>query len=51
MRKHLDRQIRLDLEILKGLASQETGIEGLKLSQFDRVLRLNRERIERVYRQ
>jgi len=50
MRTHLDREIRLDLEILKGLASQETGIEGMKLSRFDRVLGLNRERIERVYR-
>lgn len=50
MRKHIDREIRLDLEILKGLASHETGIEGMKLSRFDRVLGLNRERIERVYR-
>lgn len=50
MRKHLDREIRLDLEILKGLASHETGVEGMKLSRFDRVLGLNRDRIERVYR-
>jgi len=50
MRKHLDREIRLDLEVLSGLASYETGIDGLKLSRFDRVLGLNRERIERVYR-
>jgi phenylpropionate dioxygenase-like ring-hydroxylating dioxygenase large terminal subunit len=50
MRKHLDREIHLDLEILGGLANYETGIEGLKLSRFDRVLGLNRERLERVYR-
>ena len=50
MRKHLDREIKLDLEILKGLASQETGIEGMKLSRFDKVLGLTRERISRVYR-
>ena len=50
MRRHLDREIKLDLDILKGLASHETGIEGMKLSRFDRVLGLNRERIDRVYR-
>jgi len=50
MRMHLDREIRLDLEILSGLASYETGIDGLKLSRFDRVLGLNRERIDRIYR-
>jgi phenylpropionate dioxygenase-like ring-hydroxylating dioxygenase large terminal subunit len=50
MRKHLDKEIRLDLEVLSGLANYETGIDGLKLSRFDRVLGLNRERIERIYR-
>jgi hypothetical protein len=50
MRKHLDREIKLDLDILKGLASHETGVEGMKLSRFDRVLGLNRDRIDRVYR-
>jgi phenylpropionate dioxygenase-like ring-hydroxylating dioxygenase large terminal subunit len=50
MRRHLDREIKLDLNILKGLASHATTIDGMKLSRFDRVLGLNRERIERVYR-
>jgi hypothetical protein len=50
MRKHIDREIRLDANVLAGLASYETGIDGLKLSRFDRVLGLNRERIERLYR-
>jgi phenylpropionate dioxygenase-like ring-hydroxylating dioxygenase large terminal subunit len=50
MRRLLNSEIRLDMEILSGLASYETGIDGLKLSRFDRVLGLNRERIERIYR-
>lgn len=50
MRKTLDREIKLDVEILEGLASHDTRIEGMKLSRFDRVLGLNRERIERIYR-
>src|SRR5262249_42540156 len=50
MRKHIDREIRLDAAVLAGLASYKTGIDGLKLSRFDRVLGLNRERIERLYR-
>jgi phenylpropionate dioxygenase-like ring-hydroxylating dioxygenase large terminal subunit len=50
MRRQLDREIQLDVGILEGLANQDTGIEGMKLSRFDRVLGLNRERIERVYR-
>jgi len=50
MRKQIDHEIRLDADVLAGLASYETGIDGLKLSRFDRVLGLNRERIERLYR-
>ncbi len=50
MRKHIDREIDLDLAILKGLARHDTSVEGMKLSRFDRVLGLNRDRIERVYR-
>lgn len=50
MRRHIDREIKLDLAILKGLASHDTRVEGMKLSRFDRVLGLNRERIDRVYR-
>lgn len=50
MRNHLDNEIGLDLHILNGLASHETSIEGMKLSRFDRVLRLNRERINHIYR-
>jgi hypothetical protein len=50
MRNQIDKEIRLDADILAGLATYDTGIDGLKLSRFDRVLGLNRERIERVYR-
>jgi phenylpropionate dioxygenase-like ring-hydroxylating dioxygenase large terminal subunit len=46
----LDHEIQLDKRILENLAEQDPGIEGLKLSRFDRVLGLNRERIERIYR-
>jgi nitrite reductase/ring-hydroxylating ferredoxin subunit len=50
MRQHIDREIRFDLDILKGLASHDTAVDGMKLSRFDRVLGLNRDRIDRVYR-
>jgi phenylpropionate dioxygenase-like ring-hydroxylating dioxygenase large terminal subunit len=48
--RKLDHEIQLDVRILEGLADKRTSIEGLKLSRFDKVLGLNRERIERVYR-
>ncbi len=50
MRRLLDHEIDLDVEILEGLASKDTSIDGMKLSRFDRVLGLNRERIDRIYR-
>jgi phenylpropionate dioxygenase-like ring-hydroxylating dioxygenase large terminal subunit len=48
--RKIDREINLDVKILEGLADQNPSIEGMKLSRFDKVLGLNRERIERVYR-
>jgi len=50
MRRQLDAEIRLDVALVEGLASLDPSIEGMKLSRFDRVLGLNRERIERLYR-
>jgi phenylpropionate dioxygenase-like ring-hydroxylating dioxygenase large terminal subunit len=50
LRRKLDAEIRLDVNILAGLASYEASLEGMKLSRFDRALWLNRERIARVYR-
>jgi hypothetical protein len=36
--------------MLRHLADHDTGIDGLKLSRFDKVLGLTRERISRIYR-
>ena len=49
-KRKLSYEIDLDVRILEGLADKTTAIEGMKLSRFDRVLGLNRERIERIYR-
>jgi phenylpropionate dioxygenase-like ring-hydroxylating dioxygenase large terminal subunit len=43
-------EVGRDMEILKGLASYEPSLEGMKLSRFDRALGPNRERINRIYR-
>jgi hypothetical protein len=50
LRRQLDWEIQLDVRILEGLADKSTATDGMKLSRFDRVLGLNRERIERTYR-
>jgi hypothetical protein len=50
MRREIDREIRADVSMLDHMAGYDTGIEGLKLSRFDKVLGLTRERIARVYR-
>jgi phenylpropionate dioxygenase-like ring-hydroxylating dioxygenase large terminal subunit len=50
LRRKIDHEIRLDVRILEGLADQRADIEGMKLSRFDKILALNRERIDRVYR-
>lgn len=50
MRRKLSYEIDLDVRILENLVDKSTGIEGMKLSRFDKVLGLNRERIERIYR-
>ena len=50
LRRKIDHEIRLDIRILEGLADQSADIDGMKLSRFDKVLALNRERINRVYR-
>jgi hypothetical protein len=36
--------------MLENLADKDPGAEGMKLSRFDRVLGLNRERIQKIYR-
>jgi hypothetical protein len=50
MRQQLDAEIKLDVALVESLASLDPSIEGMKLGRFDRVLGLNRERIERLYR-
>jgi hypothetical protein len=50
MRSQLDYEIKLDVKVLEGLADKDPSMDGMKLSRFDRVLGLNRERIERIYR-
>jgi phenylpropionate dioxygenase-like ring-hydroxylating dioxygenase large terminal subunit len=49
-RREIDREIRQDIEMLHHLADRTVGIEGMKLSRFDKVLGLTRERIARIYR-
>jgi phenylpropionate dioxygenase-like ring-hydroxylating dioxygenase large terminal subunit len=49
-RREIDREIRADVSMLDHMASYDTGIEGLKLSRFDKVLGLTRERIASIYR-
>lgn len=49
-RREVDREIRQDIEMLEHMADKSIGIEGLKLSRFDKVLGLTRERIARIYR-
>jgi phenylpropionate dioxygenase-like ring-hydroxylating dioxygenase large terminal subunit len=50
MRHRLNAEIIRDKEIIGKLADLNPSLEGMKLSRFDRVLGLNRERIERIYR-
>ena len=46
----VNREIVLDQQMLELLADKSPGIEGMKLSRFDKVLGMHRARIERVYR-
>lgn len=48
--KLVDREVTLDMQMLDRLADKSPGIQGMKLSRFDKVLGLHRERIETIYR-
>jgi phenylpropionate dioxygenase-like ring-hydroxylating dioxygenase large terminal subunit len=50
VRKQMRDEIQEDIEILENLADQSPSMEGMKLSRFDKVLGLTRERIQRLYR-
>jgi len=49
-RREIDREVRQDIAMLEQLADKDIGIDGLKLSRFDKVLGLTRDRIDRLYR-
>lgn len=49
-RREVDREIRQDIEMLEQMADKTVNIDGMKLSRFDKVLGLTRERINRIYR-
>ena len=50
MRQQIDREIRADVDMLHHLADYDSGMDGLKLSRFDKVMGLTRERIAKIYR-
>ena len=50
MRRAIDREVNADVAMLHHMADYDTSIDGLKLSRFDKVLGLTRERIARIYR-
>ena len=49
-RREVDREVRQDIAMLEHMADKNPNIDGMKLSRFDRVLGLTRERIQRIYR-
>ncbi len=49
-KRETDREIQRDLALLANLADKDVGLDGMKLSRFDKILGLTRERIERIYR-
>ena len=49
-RYEIDREVRQDISMLRHLGDKTTDIDGLKLSRFDKVLGLTRDRIRRIYR-
>ena len=44
------REIGADVKLLANMADYSPGMEGMKLSRFDKILGLTRERINRIYR-
>ena len=49
LRREIDREVRSDVGMLHHLADYDAGIDGLKLSRFDKVLGLTRDRIRSIY--
>lgn len=50
MRGQIDKEIRADVNMLYHMADYDPELDGLKLSRFDKVMGLTRERIKRIYR-
>lgn len=50
LRSLVNLEVNCDVKMLETLADKSPALEGMKLSRFDRVLGMNRERIERIYR-
>ena len=48
--RETNREVSRDVALLSNLADQSTKIDGMKLSRFDKILGLTRERITRIYR-
>jgi phenylpropionate dioxygenase-like ring-hydroxylating dioxygenase large terminal subunit len=49
-RKQIDREVTADVDMLYHMADYDTDIAGMKLSRFDKVLGLTRDRIRTIYR-
>ncbi|MFO0847441.1 MAG: Rieske 2Fe-2S domain-containing protein [Gemmataceae bacterium] len=49
-RREVDREVRQDISMLEHMGDKTVDIDGLKLSRFDKVLGLTRERIARIYK-
>ncbi|MEZ4470687.1 MAG: Rieske 2Fe-2S domain-containing protein [bacterium] len=50
LRTFAEIEVRLDASLLSSLADPRPGLEGRRLGRFDKALRLQRQRIERLYR-
>ena len=50
LRRKIDEEVRADVEMLHHLCDYEPSIDGMKLSRFDKVMGMTRERIRTIYR-
>ena len=48
-RRKLRRTVEEDAFLLENLADKSPGLDGMKLSRFDPILGLTRERLQRIY--
>jgi hypothetical protein len=48
-RRKLRRTVEEDAFLLENLADKSPSLEGMKLSRFDAILGLTRERLQRIY--